>query len=143
MQYRAIGVVHGRYIPEEEQFSRGKIIGADGSEIDTVLLGKVISIVKKRLDLEKEYLWVVYPRTRSKTNELHLQIAGVWAPVEMGKSDQPVDPDVEDGYFSIRGEILRQMDEEGMVHVKIRRITPVGKPSKKKPTKSRLPINLS
>jgi chemotaxis protein histidine kinase CheA len=134
MQYRAIGVVYGRYVPEEEQFSRGKIISPDGSEVDTVLLGKVISIVKKRLDLEKEYLWVVYPRTRSQTNELHLQIAGVWAPLEMGKPDQPVDPDMEDGYFSIRGEIIRQLDEEGIVHVKIRRMTP---PEKSKPSKKR------
>lgn len=122
MQYRAIGVVQGRYVAQTESFSKGLLMADDGTIIDAVLLGKVISIAKKRLDLEKSYLWVVYPRTREKTGELHLQIAGVWAPVEMGKSDQPLDPGVEDGYFSIRGEVVYQAAETSTVTVKVQRI---------------------
>lgn len=121
MQYRAIGVIQGHYIPIEEQFSKGQIVSPDGTTVDAVLLGKVISIVKKRLDLAKDYLWVVYPRTRDKDGELHVQIAGVWAPVEMGKSDHPIDPGVEDGYFSVRGEVIRQSLEENSVLVKVKR----------------------
>lgn len=121
MQYRAIGVVQGHYIPTEDQFSKGQIISPDGTTVDAVLLGKVISIVKKRLDLAKDYLWVVYPRTRDKDGELHVQIAGVWAPVEMGKSEHPIDPGVEDGYFSVRGEVIRQSLEENSVLVKVKR----------------------
>ncbi|MFE4106024.1 hypothetical protein [Almyronema epifaneia] len=87
MQYRAIGLVKGCYVPSEEQFNRGQLQAADGTEIDTVLLGRVTSLVKNHLDLEKPHLWVVYPRTRklnfrSPNSEvmLHLQIVGVWEP---------------------------------------------------------------
>jgi len=43
-QYRAIGVVCGKYIPKEDNFSKGHILTADGSQVDAVLLGKIISI---------------------------------------------------------------------------------------------------
>ena len=121
MQYRAIGVVQGRYVAQTDSFSKGQLFAEDGTVIDAVLLGKVISIAKKRLDLEKSYLWVVYPRTRDKTGELHIQIAGVWAPVEMGKSAEPIDPGVEDGYFSVRGEVVHQSTDTNTVIVKVQR----------------------
>jgi hypothetical protein len=121
MQYRAIGLVQGRYVPQEDQFSKGNLITPDGTTIDAVLLGKVISIVKKRLDLDKDYYWVVYPRTRDKTADLHIQITGVWAPVEMGKPDQPAEPSVDDGYFSVRGEVIAQSLEQNQVFIKVRR----------------------
>jgi hypothetical protein len=124
MQYRAIGLVQGRYTPEEDQFSKGFIVTPDGTSIDAVLLGKVISIVKKRLDLEKDYYWVVYPRTRDKAGDLHIQIAGVWAPVEMGKAEQSAEPSVDDGYFSVRGEVIAQSLEENQVFIKVRRTGP-------------------
>ncbi|CAN1212182.1 hypothetical protein TUMEXPCC7403_18390 [Tumidithrix helvetica PCC 7403] len=130
MQYRAIGVIRGRYVSQEDNFSKGQLFASDGTVIDAVLLGKIISIVKKRLDMEKEYLWVVYPRTNDKTGDLHIQIAGVWAPVEMGKSDQPIDPGVEDGYFSVRGEVIAQSVEHNSILIKVCRIEQ--KPDKKK-----------
>ncbi|MEE3715406.1 hypothetical protein V2H45_01450 [Tumidithrix elongata RA019] len=130
MQYRAIGVIRGRYVSQEDNFSKGQLFASDGTVIDAVLLGKIISIVKKRLDMEKEYLWVVYPRTNDKTGDLHIQIAGVWAPVEMGKSDQPIDPGVEDGYFSVRGEVINQSVEQNAILIKVCRIEQ--KPDKKK-----------
>lgn len=133
MQYRAIGLVQGRYTPEAEQFSKGNLVTPDGTEIDAVLLGKVISIVKKRLDLEKDYYWVVYPRTREKTADLHVQITGVWAPLEMGKPDQPAEPNIDDGYFSVRGEVTAQSLEQNQVFIKVRRSDPQGsKPSAQK-----------
>jgi hypothetical protein len=125
MQYRAIGLVQGRYTPEEDQFSKGFIVTPDGTTIDAVLLGKVISIVKKRLDLEKDYYWVVYPRTRDKAGDLHIQIAGVWAPMEMGKAEQQAaEPSVDDGYFSVRGEVIAQSLEDNQVFIKVRRSGP-------------------
>lgn len=69
MQYRAIGLVKGKYIASEEQFNRGDIAAADGTLIDAVLLGRVTSLIKKHLDLDKEHLWVVYPRTLYKDKE--------------------------------------------------------------------------
>ena len=86
MQFRAIGIVQGRYIPSEEQFTKGNLITPDGEEINAVLLGRVMSLVRKYIQEDRDYLWVVYPRTgaKSKFDRLHVQISGVWAPEEMG-----------------------------------------------------------
>lgn len=63
-QYRAIGLLQGRYVPGEE-IERGTLITSDGTHIDAVVLSRLLGLVKSRyVDLEKEHLWVVYPRTR-------------------------------------------------------------------------------
>ena len=87
MQYRAIGLVYGKYTPSEEQFTKGELHTEDGTVIDSVLLGRVMSLVKKHIDLEKSHLWVVYPRTREKQYDLHLQIMGIWEPENLSHSD--------------------------------------------------------
>ncbi len=120
-QYRAIGVIYGRYVANPDNFAKGHILTTDGSQVDAVLLGKIISIVKKRLQGDRDYLWVVYPRTNDKAGKLHVQISGVWAPVELGRSDVPIEPNVQDGYFSVRGEISSQSIEDNSVIVKVRR----------------------
>ncbi|AFY37507.1 hypothetical protein Lepto7376_1144 [[Leptolyngbya] sp. PCC 7376] len=126
-QYRAIGIVRGKYTPDEaDQLSKGNITTTDG-DIEAVLLGRVISLVKNHIDLEQEHVWVVYPRTRQDDNHLHLQILGVWEPENL---DEEVDPatdenvpsseEVEDGYFSIRGQVIFYDAESKKVIVKIR-----------------------
>lgn len=85
MQYRAIGLVRGKYVASAEQFTRGSIHTDDGVTIDAVLLGRVMSLVKKHLDLEQSHLWVVYPRTREKELDLHVQIVGVWEPEKLNR----------------------------------------------------------
>ncbi|MGL5063915.1 MAG: hypothetical protein ACRC62_28340 [Microcoleus sp.] len=145
-QYRAVGLVRGRYTPSEEQFTRGMLSASDGTAIDAVLLGRVMSLVKNHLDLAREHLWVVYPRTRQEDGNLHAQIMGVWEPETLkkpaestseeenqtaGESEEkqsgevpptsPPEPDVENGYFSIRGEVIYQSQEgEKYVIVKIK-----------------------
>lgn len=92
MQYRAIGLIRGVYQPSEEQLNRGNILADDGAVIDSVLLGRVTSLIKKHINLENSHLWVVYPRTRQANEEdeengdgaLHLQIVGVWEPETLG-----------------------------------------------------------
>ncbi len=132
-QYRAIGLVRGLYTPSEEEFTRGDFKAADGSDLKAVLLGRVMSLVKNHIDLQKEHLWVVYPRTREGDKELHLQIVGVWEPEtlkkgELGEEDGSgdgslagsfIDPRVKDDYFSIRGEIVFISPEEKHIVVKI------------------------
>ncbi|MGJ3249950.1 MAG: hypothetical protein ACFE0J_02290 [Elainellaceae cyanobacterium] len=85
MQYRAIGLMKGKYIASDEQFTRGQMETEDGYPIDAVLLGRVMSLVKKHLDLEQPHLWVVYPRTRNKDEQLHVQVVGVWEPENLNK----------------------------------------------------------
>lgn len=127
LQYRAIGVVRGRYVPtSEEEFNRGVMIAEDGVEIETVLLGQVMNLIKKYLDLNEPHLWVVYPRTRGVEKEevkLHLQIVGVWEPQRLQQANATaVDPGVNDGYFSIRGEVIFNSQEKNFVVVKIQQL---------------------
>ncbi|MEA5576957.1 hypothetical protein [Anabaena sp. UHCC 0451] len=91
MQYRAIGLVRGRYSASSEQFTQGTLITADGVELNAVLLGRIMSLVKNHLDLEKEHLWVVYPRTRQENDSLHIQIVGVWEPENLAKNSPDED----------------------------------------------------
>ncbi|MES1024138.1 hypothetical protein ABN584_14710 [Gloeocapsa sp. BRSZ] len=135
MQYRAIGLVRGKYVPSSEQFTKGVLLTSDGVEIETVLLGRIMSLVRNHLDLSQEHLWVVYPRTQPKEGTLHLQVVGVWEPDKLAKQQNTTDqgespaapeemtstaPFVEDGYFSVRGEIVYQSapDEHFIVKIK-------------------------
>ncbi len=151
MQYRAIGLVRGRYNASAEQFTQGTLVATDGTELDAVLLGRIISLVRNHLDLEQEHLWVVYPRTGQKEGNLHLQIIGVWEPEKLSKElpatmrptpqekvgEQGVanvyreeaenvttpptsSPEIEDGYFSIRGEVVYQSALDKQFFVKIK-----------------------
>ena len=134
LQYRAIGVVRGIYKPQdEEKFTRGVIIDSNGNEIDSVVLGRVITLIRNHISLEKPHLWVVYPRCRNNQN-LHLQIAGIWEPSSLNKDFQEkagsneesnfkVDSDdllEGDDYFSIRGELVFTKPEDKEVVIKIR-----------------------
>ena len=143
MQYRAIGLIRGQYMPSAEQLTRGTLLAADGTLIDAVLLGRVMSLVKNHLSLDQPHLWVVYPRSRQEDGNLHVQIVGVWEPEKLQKqpspsptpeaaSEQPEDetppessiedasPAIENGYFSIRGEVIFHSREEERVIVKIK-----------------------
>lgn len=133
MQYRAIGLLRGRYTASGEQFTRGTLVTTDGTEIQAVLLGRVMSLVRNHLDLAQDHLWVVYPRTREKEEDLHAQIVGVWEPEKLNKPDGDADDaseddatiayqpssEVDDDYFSIRGEVIFHTPEENSLVVKI------------------------
>ncbi len=87
-QYRAIGVVRGQYVPADpEQLTRGVIRTADGTEIEAVVLGRLLTLMRRHLDLADPHLWVVYPRTREE-NHLHLQMVGVWEPSTLAQEGQ-------------------------------------------------------
>ena len=129
MQYRAIGLIRGQYQPSPEQLTQGNLLVSDSTTvIDAVLLGRVLGLVKKHLDLEQSHLWVVYPRTRQEDENLHVQIVGVWEPESLSQSEPP-DPEsssaptpsseVEDRYFSLRGEVIYHSRDEEKVVVKI------------------------
>ncbi len=136
LQYRAIGLVLGKYVPSEEEFNQGIMLADDGTEIDAVILGRIMSLIKNHLDLAKSHLWVVYPRIRKEDNKLHAQIMGVWDPQlvlkplasdpTLGAATEPQTiPTIEtsgipDTYFSIRGEVIYQSRETKEIFVKIR-----------------------
>ena len=54
LQYRAIGIVKGKFIPNDsDQLNRGFITDNKGEKIETVVLGKALSLLKKHIDLKK------------------------------------------------------------------------------------------
>jgi hypothetical protein len=122
-QYRAIGLIKAKYRQSEEQITQGTLVTSDGTEIEAVLLGRIISLIKNHLDLDQEHLWVVYPRTKMQEDRLHVQIVGVWEPETLGKaadsSEMPTE-EANHGYFSIRGEVIFYSTEEETIIVKIK-----------------------
>ena len=100
---------------------------AGGDEIDTVVLGRMLTLMRRHLDMGKPHLWVVYPRCR-EAGQLHLQIAGIWEPSTLATADpdgQPADPAMDqlpegDDYFSIRGELIYTNPDVSEVVVKVR-----------------------
>jgi uncharacterized membrane protein YgcG len=137
MQYRAIGVVRGHYVPSDPaQPTRGVIRAADGTELEAVVLGRLLTLMRRHLDLELPHLWVVYPRSRDE-NQLHLQMVGVWEPSTLAVADALVEgeePAAEgdalpsdalaegDDYFSVRGELIYTRPETGDLVVKVRQL---------------------
>ena len=129
LQYRAIGIINGKFTPHDrEQLNRGFLIDDKGEKIETVVLGKALSILKKHIDLKKSYYWVVYPKNKN-TQNLHLQVAGIWDPYQL--NDFPNDSsktnfskllkelNLKDNYFSVRGELVFVNTKKKEIVIKI------------------------
>ena len=129
LQYRAIGIINGKYIPNDShQLNRGFLSDDNGERIETVVLGKALSLLKKHIDLNKSYYWIVYPKNKNSQN-LHLQIAGVWHPYQL--NDFPNDSsktnfsnlleelDLKDNYFSVRGDLVFVNTQKKEIVIKI------------------------
>ena len=129
LQYRAIGIINGKFIPHNsEQLNKGFLTDNKGEKIQTVVLGKALSLLKKHIDLKKNYFWIVYPKNKN-TQNLHLQVAGIWDPYQL--NDFPNDSskanfaklldelDLKDNYFSIRGELVFVNDKKKEIVIKV------------------------
>ena len=129
LQYRAIGIINGKFIPHErEHLNRGYLIDNKGEKIETVILGKALSIIKKHIDLNKSYYWIVYPKNKN-TQNLHLQVTGIWDPYQL--NDFPTDSsktnfsklleelDLQDNYFSVRGTLVFVNTKKKEIVIKI------------------------
>ena len=129
LQYRAIGIINGKFTPNNgEQLNRGFITDNKGEKIETVVLGKALSLLKKHIDLNKSYFWVVYPKNKN-TQNLHLQVAGIWDPYQLNnlKNDSSKtnfsklleEIDLKDNYFSVRGELVFVNTKKKEIIIKI------------------------
>ena len=129
LQYRAIGIINGKFTPNKNnQLNRGYLTDSKGEKIETVVLGKALSLLKKHINLEKSYFWIVYPKNKN-TQNLHLQVAGIWDPYQL--NDFPNDSsktnfskllkelDLKDNYFSIRGELVFVNTQKKEIVIKI------------------------
>ena len=129
LQYRAIGIVHGKFIPISSAIlNRGFLVDDKGEKIETVVLGKALSLLKKHIDFKKSYFWVVYPKNKN-TQNLHLQVAGIWDPYQFNeysnnstKINFPKlleELHLKDNYFSIRGELIFVNTQRKEIIIKI------------------------
>jgi len=129
LQYRAIGIMNGKFIPHDSKhLNRGFLIDNKGERIETVVLGKALSLLKKHIDLKKSYFWIVYPKNKN-TQNLHLQVAGIWDPYQL--NDFPNDSsktnfskllkelNLKDNYFSVRGELVFVNTQKKEVVIKV------------------------
>ncbi len=116
LQFRAIGIINAKFIPNDsDKLNKGFLTDDKGEKIETVILGKALSLLKKHIDLKKKYFWIVYPKNKNAQN-LHLQVVGIWDPYQL--NDFPNDSsktkfsklldelDLQDNYFSVRGELV-------------------------------------
>ena len=129
LQQRAIGIVNGKFIPHgSEQLNRGFLIDNKGEKIETVVLGKALSLLKKHIDLKKNYYWIVYPKNKN-TQNLHLQVAGIWDPYQLNNfpndssktnfSKLLEELDLKDNYFSVRGELVFVNTQKKEIVIKV------------------------
>lgn len=124
-QYRAIGLIKGKYQHQPEKMTCGELTTPDGIKIEAVLLGRMISLIKNHIDLNNNHLWVVYPRVNQKTEQLHVQLVGIWEPETLAQDSSPLPSErglsspIEAGFFSIRGEVVYASEEKRSVIVKI------------------------
>ena len=129
LQYRAIGIINGTFTPHDNNLlNRGYLTDSKGEKIETVVLGKALSLLKKHIDLKKSYFWIVYPKNKN-TQNLHLQVVGIWDPYQL--NDFPDDSsktkfsklldelDLKDNYFSVRGELVFVNTQKKEVVIKI------------------------
>ena len=130
LQYRAIGIINGKFSPHNsEQLNRGFLIDNKGEKIETVVLGKALSLLKKHIDLKKSYYWIVYPKNKN-TQNLHLQVVGIWDPYKLNDfpnnssktnfSKLLEELELEDNYFSVRGELVFVNTQKKEIVIKIR-----------------------
>jgi len=128
-QFRAIGIIYAQFTPNDpKQLNRGFLIDGKGEKIETVVLGKALSLLKKFIDLKKSYYWIVYPKNKN-TQNLHLQVAGIWDPYQLNdfKNDASntnfskllEELDLKDNYFSVRGELVFVNTKKKEIVIKI------------------------
>ena len=126
-QFRAIGIIFGMYKPNDNNLlNKGFIEDSSGLNIDAVVLGKALPLIKKFINFENKYYWIVYPRNKNSDN-IHLQIAGIWDPNNFKNNDENIKKthdlllslDLKDNLFSIRGKLIFINTQEKDLIIKI------------------------
>jgi len=114
LQYRAIGLVRGRYIPSQENFNSGILLLDDDNTIApaNILSGSTAHFLNKHQDLlPSSHVWLVYPRTKLQPPYLRFIITALRSKGSLCEVD----------YFSVRGSIVGQDLEAGKFVVRVDR----------------------
>ena len=153
LQNRAIGIIYGSYKPSNtDSLNKGILKDQNNLPLDAVVLGKTLPLIKKYIDFNKKYFFIVYPRNKN-SDSLHLQIAGIWDPNSLNKEQKDYTQntheilknfDLKDNYFSIRGKLIFVKIPEKEVIIKITPSKLLNNKNKsfKLILKAELPLNL-
>ena len=153
LQNRAIGIIYGSYKPSnKESLNKGILKDQNNLPLDAVVLGKTLPLIKKYIDFNKKYFFIVYPRNKN-SDSLHLQIAGIWDPNSLNKEQKDYTQntheilknfDLKDNYFSIRGKLIFVKIPQKEVIIKITPSKLLNNKNKsfKLILKAELPLNL-
>ena len=76
-QYRAIGIIQGKYTPLEGKLTKGVMETRDGQKCDSVILSRAIGSIKNYVDVNVSQNWIVYPHKIRNSDQLYLQIVGI------------------------------------------------------------------
>lgn len=106
-QYRAVGVVRGRYYPSAQDFNKG-ILATNSGVIEAVIAPNENSLTHITPDvIQDELLFHAYPRTnKEQGNALMLQLT------KYRKDNLDVD-----NYFSIRGNLVAVLDDSILIRI--------------------------
>jgi hypothetical protein len=98
LQYRAIGLVRGRYIPSEKNFNSGILLLDDNTVAPAnIQSGATAHFLKKHQDLlNASHVWLVYPRTKLQPPYLRFIVTALRSKGNPSEGD----------YFSVRGSIV-------------------------------------
>jgi len=106
-QYRAVGVVRGKYYPSTEDFNIGTL-ATNSAVIQASINSKQKHHTNIKPDMiEKEFWFSVYPRTKKYAD-------GVVKLAILKPYNKPVDID---SYFSIRGDLVAINDSDFLVRI--------------------------
>ena len=153
LQNRAIGIIYASYKPSNtDSLNKGILKDQNNLTLDAVVLGKTLPLIKKYIDFNKKYFFIVYPRNKN-SDCLHLQIAGIWDPISLNKEQKDHSQnsheilknfDLKDNYFSIRGRLIFVKIPEKEVIIKITPSNLLNNKNKsfKLILKAELPLNL-
>ena len=128
-QFIAVGYLFGRFEPlaleSSERVVKGTLQLKGGIELKAVIPKRfwLFLVQDPSIDLEKTYLWRVYPRTTKEGNLRQLQLMKL-IPIE-GKTTLRHSPPTESGvdWFSIRGRLVYVSDERVVLRIE-RNINP-------------------
>lgn len=149
LMYRAVGQVRGRYIPTIKKVTKGVLLTDDGISIPAKLVARAGLIGKTEPELiQGEKIWSVYPQTEVASwferilpflpdeeaiAALKTQpMPALWVEIrdlrELSGSKTIEELLQYNNYFSIRGQIIKQDEQQGKLTIRIcRNKIPPGK----------------
>ena len=117
--YQAIGLLRGKYLPSEENSTRGFFLTSDGAKFPAIVSGHTVSRLKNHPEwIEEDSCWAAWPWMRKELPQLFFRLISV----KLGKDEAErtlIEANVD--RFSIRGVVAKYDSTAGKLTIRIRR----------------------